>query len=120
MITVSSLQPETRKALAYGLTAVLAFVIAALTLLPLPAPPLAADGGDKVYHFIAFTGLILPVATLRPKALVWIIPAALLFGAGIEILQPFVNRSRDPADFWADAAGVLAGAAIGAALHRFT
>lgn len=120
MITVSSLQPGTRKALAYGLTAVLASVIAALTLLPLPAPPLAADGGDKIYHFIAFAGLMLPVATLRPKALVWTIPVALVFGAGIEILQPFVNRSQDLADFVADAAGVLAGAAIGTALSRLT
>jgi VanZ family protein len=95
-------------------------VIAALTLLPLPAPPLAIDGGDKVYHFIAFAGLMLPVATLRPKALVWMIPAALLFGASIEVLQPFVNRSRDLADFFADAAGVLAGSALGAALNRFS
>ncbi|MGJ8588264.1 MAG: VanZ family protein [Yoonia sp.] len=120
MITLSSLQPGTRKALAYGLTAALASVIVALTLLPLPTPPLATDGGDKVYHFIAFAGLMLPVASLRPMALIWMIPAALLFGAGIEILQPFVNRSRDLADFLADAAGVLAGAAFGAALNRFS
>lgn len=101
------------RTVAYGLTAALATLIALLTLLPLPAPPLTDDGGDKIYHFIAFAGLMLPVATLRPQALVWMIPAALLFGAAIEIIQPVVNRSADFGDFVADAAGVLAGSALG-------
>jgi hypothetical protein len=98
---------------------VFATVIAALTLLPLPAPPLASNGGDKMYHVIAFAGLMLPIASLRPKALIWMIPAALFFGSGIEVVQPFANRNRDLADFWANTAGILTGSASGLALKRF-
>jgi di/tricarboxylate transporter len=97
---------------------VFATVITALTLLPLPVLPLASNGGDKVYHVIAFAGLMLPIASLRPKALIWMIPAALFFGSGIEIVQPFADRSRDLADFWANTAGILTGSAFGLALNR--
>jgi VanZ family protein len=62
---------------------------------------------------------MLPVATLRPRALLWMIPAALLFGAGIEIVQPFLNRGRELADFLADGAGILAGSACGLAMHWY-
>ena len=105
--------PATQKALAYGLTATLAVIIAVLTLRPPSVPPPLPDGLDKVYHFIAFAALVLPIALLRPRALLWMIPAALLFGAGIEIIQPFVNRSRELADFVADGVGVLTGSTIG-------
>lgn len=96
----------------------LATVIAALTSLAVPAPPLVSTGGDKMYHFIAFAGLMLPIASLRPKALIWMIPAALFFGNEIEIVQPFANRSRDLADFWANTAGILTGGAFGLGLNR--
>ena len=119
MTSVPSSKRRARRALAYGLTAMLALVISVLTLLP-PAALLPHSGGaDKLYHFIAFAGLMLPIAILRPLALVWMIPAALLFGGGIEIIQPFVNRGFELADFWADAVGVLAGSAIGLAVYWF-
>jgi hypothetical protein len=47
------------------------------------------------------------------------IPAALLFGAGIEIIQPCVNRSRELADFVADGVGVLTGSTIGLVVNWF-
>jgi len=103
---------------AYGLAAVLAAIIAVLTLLPQALPSSASGSIDKVYHFIAFAGLVLPVAALWPRGLVWMIPAALLFGTGIEIIQPFVNRSRELADFMANGAGILAGSACGLVVHR--
>lgn len=118
-MSVPLLQPRTGKMLAYGLTTAFATLIALLTLLPLPAPPLTTEGGDKIYHFVAFAGLMLPVATLRTQALVWMIPAALFFGAGIEVMQPMVNRSADLGDFLADAAGVLAGSALGGVASWF-
>jgi VanZ family protein len=113
-----NLSPLANRVLAFGLTAMLAVVIIFLTLLK-PASAPGPVGVDKVYHFITFAGLMLPVATLRPRALVWMIPAALLFGAGIEIIQPYVNRSRDLADFLADGVGVLAGSALGLAIFWF-
>jgi hypothetical protein len=111
---------ERRKVVAYTLTCLIAAAIALLTLTPAVEPPPGPDGADKAYHFIAFAGLVLPIALLRPQALVWMIPTALLYGAGIEVIQPFVNRSRDLSDFFADAAGILAGSAFGVALYRFT
>lgn len=104
--------------MAYGLAAVLAAIIAVLTLVPQALPSSASGRIDKLYHFIAFAGLVLPVAALWPRGLVWMIPAALLFGTGIEIIQPFVNRSRELADFMANGAGILAGSAFGFVLHR--
>jgi VanZ family protein len=115
----SSLFSAETKALPYGLTVVLAVIICVLTLLPQSMQPPSSHGFDKLYHVTAFAGLMLPIATLRPRALVWMIPAALLLGAGIEVIQPFVNRSRDLADFWADAVGVLIGSVLGFALHWF-
>lgn len=110
---------------AYWLAAVIAMTITMLTLLPLPAPPLDTQSDDKFYHVMAFVALVLPVAATARRAQVWIVPAALLFGGAIELVQPLVNRSRELADFLADAAGVLLGALIGGALHltfrrRFT
>lgn len=102
---------------AYALAAVIAVTISMLTLLPLPAPPLGTQNDDKIYHLIAFVALVLPVAATAPRALVWMVPAALLFGGAIELVQPLVNRSRELADFLADAAGVLLGALIGVVLH---
>ena len=118
MISTSLLTPANCRRVAYGLAAVLAAIIAVLTLLPQALPSSASGSIDKVYHFIAFAGLMLPVAALWPRGLVWMIPAALLFGTGIEIIQPFVNRSRELADFMANGAGILAGSAFGFVLHR--
>ena len=118
MISTSLLTPANCRRVAYGLAAVLAAIIAVLTLLPQALPSSASGSIDKVYHFIAFAGLVLPVAALWPRGLVWMIPAALLFGTGIEIIQPFVNRSRELADFMANGAGILAGSAFGFVLHR--
>jgi VanZ family protein len=112
------LTPANYRSLAYGLAAVLSAINAVLTLLPLALPSSISGSIDKVYHFIAFVGLILPVAALWPRGLVWMIPAALLFGTSIEIIQPFINRSRELADFLANGVGILVGSAFGFVLHR--
>ena len=50
-------------------------------------------------------------------ALIWVLPAALVFGGVIELIQPFFGRSSELADFWADAAGVGAGTVLGLSLR---
>ncbi|MGJ8585343.1 MAG: teicoplanin resistance protein VanZ [Marinosulfonomonas sp.] len=109
----------TRKWVAISLTAALALVIAILTLTPVNLPRPIMSGADKVYHFVAFAALMLPVSTLYPRALIWLIPWALIFGGVIELIQPLVDRSGEWADFWADTWGVAAGLIAGVATHYF-
>jgi len=102
-----------RHTLALLATALLAAAIAYLTLTP---PRLEALDGllsDKAYHVIAFAALIFPGALLYLRSLIWLIPAALVFGAAIELVQPLVGRSAEMADFVADVVGVACGLALG-------
>lgn len=109
----------TRKWVAISLTAVLALVIATLTLFPVSLPRPITSGPDKLYHFIAFASLMLPVSSLYPRALIWLIPWALIFAGAIELIQPLVNRGGEWADFWADAWGIGAGLLVGTAVYYF-
>lgn len=97
-------------------TTVLVVIIAILTLAPLSVPS-TVPGIDKVYHLIGFAALLVPCAFLYRRALYYILPGAILFGGMIELLQPYVNRSGEWADFYADTAGVMLGAAIGLILR---
>ena len=108
-----------RHTLAIFATAILAALIAYLTLTP-PRPE-TSDGllSDKAYHVIAFAALVFPSALLYRRSLVWLIPAALVLGAAIELVQPFVGRSAELADFVADSVGVACGLAAGYALRAW-
>lgn len=109
--------PFLRRALALVATAALTAVIAYLTL----SEPQSSNPGsllnDKAYHFIAFAALVFPAALLYARSLVWVIPAALMFGAGIELIQPYVGRSREGLDFIADIFGVGVGLFLGQAIR---
>lgn len=102
--------------IALGLTAGLALVILALSLIPLPAPP-PVPGTDKLHHLIAYAALTLPCAVLWPRALIWVLPCIILQGGLIEIVQPWVNRMGEWADFVADLKGVAIGLCLGLCLH---
>jgi VanZ family protein len=93
-------------------------VIAYLTLTP-PRPE-ASDGllSDKAYHVIAFAALILLGTLLYLRSLIWLILAALVFGAAIELVQPLVGRSAEIADFVADVVGVACGLILGLIMRR--
>ncbi|MEO7587147.1 MAG: VanZ family protein [Arachnia sp.] len=98
------------------ITIALAAVIAVLTLMP-PNQVEVPSGSDKTYHFLAFAALALPLAAVRPR---WSVALFLLysaFGGAIEIIQPFVGRSRELADLVADMAGIAIGMALGFLAH---
>ncbi|MHA6262881.1 VanZ family protein [Arenibacterium sp. CAU 1754] len=100
--------------IATGLVAVL-IAIASLAPPPdMPGPP----GHDKLGHGIAYALLILPIAALIPRMLVWGAPLALIYGAAIEVIQPSFGRSCEALDLLADAVGILAGAMIGFGIFR--
>ncbi len=108
-----------RHTLALLFTAILAAVIAYLTLTP-PRPEVP-DGllSDKAYHVIAFAALVFPATLLYTRSLIWLIPAALIFGAAIEIIQPFVGRSAEVGDFVADVIGLVCGITLGFLMRKW-
>ena len=102
--------------IALVLSAVLAVVIAVLTLTPGDGVP-GPSGMDKVYHFTAFAALVWPVTASRPRTALWAVPAAIAFGIAIEIIQPHVGRHRELGDVVANSLGALAGAGLGWVAH---
>ncbi|MFK5997176.1 MAG: VanZ family protein [Rhodobacterales bacterium] len=112
---LKSVKSSPRRTIALGLTAILAMLIAYLTLTPVSAPDLFS-GVDKIYHIIAFAALLIPSAYLYRPVLYYTLPCAILFGGMIEIIQPYVNRTGDMADFAADIIGTILGVAIGLVL----
>jgi hypothetical protein len=107
----------TQSKIALGLTAALALVILVLSLIPLPAPP-SMPGTDKQQHLIAYAALTLPCAVLWPRALLWVLPLIVLEAGLVEIVQPYVNRMREWADFVAGLKGIGLGLIMGLALHQ--
>lgn len=108
--------------LSWALTALLAVTILGLTLSPPVTLPLQGLGllqVDKLYHIAAFAALVLPAALLDPRGLRWVLPAGLVLGLLIEIIQPNVGREASAFDFLADAIGLALGTALGLALRRF-
>jgi len=70
-------------------TLLLAVTITWGTLTPTsPSPDLMGPLSDKLYHLMAFAGLVFPTAWLYARGLIWILPLAALFGRAIELLQP--------------------------------
>jgi VanZ family protein len=107
-----------RHSLALLATVLLTAAIAYMTLTP-PRPEASAGLlSDKAYHVIAFASLIFPGTLLYLRSLIWLIPAALVFGAAIELIQPLVGRSAEFADFVADGVGVACGLILGLIMRR--
>jgi VanZ family protein len=67
---------------------------------------------------IAFAALILPGTLLYLRSLIWLIPAALAFGAAIELVRPLVGRSAEVTDFMADVVGVACGLILGLIMRK--
>ncbi|MCG8543073.1 MAG: VanZ family protein [Alphaproteobacteria bacterium] len=100
------------------MTALLFIVVTVLSLLPKPVPP-PAPGGDKLYHLISYAALMFPAAYVRPPNWIIYVVFFALWGGVIEVLQPFVNRYGDWADFIANGVGVAAGLLLAAAARRW-
>ncbi len=103
--------------LALGLTAVIATVIAALTLTPVSAPS-PIEHSDKIYHLVAFAALALPTSFFQPRWLPLALPFFVIFAGLIEIVQPFVGRTGSVFDAAADIAGIFLGVIMGRWLAR--
>jgi hypothetical protein len=103
---------------ALAATAVIALAIAGLTLTPSISPPsMGLALSDKAYHAIAFAALVMPVAAVFRRRLLWIAIVAFAYGAMIEVIQPFVGRGAEWSDLAANAVGILIGLAVIRILH---
>ena len=101
---------------AASLTFVLTLIICFGTLTSLPKM-IEAPWSDKWYHFIAFATLTYPLVVASRWHWLMIIFFSLFLGASIEIIQPYVNRLGETADFTTDALGVLVGFSLGVIGH---
>lgn len=91
--------------------AITLLILLAITLLSLwPADGLpSVPGTDKTHHFIAYAGLMFPVALRQPKY--WLIIGMFFIGwsGAIELIQPYVNRYGEWLDMLANSTGLLCG-----------
>ncbi len=101
-----------QKRLVILLTGLLVLVISFLTLIPIEVPQ-GVPGTDKMHHVTAFAALVIPAAFLWPRVLLCVAPIAILYGGAIELLQPYVGRSKSLGDFQADILGVFLGVLAG-------
>ncbi|WP_226341090.1 VanZ family protein [Gemmobacter serpentinus] len=101
-----------RTRIAVALLACLTLGIAFGTLMPSGMQP-PVPGGDKTHHLLGFAALTLPVVALRPGWFWPVLAFAVAYGGAIEIVQPYVGRSREMADWLADIAGAAIGAGAG-------
>ena len=98
-------------------TVAVAVVIGVLTLSP-PSGLEMPAGSDKFSHLLAFAALVLPLAVVRPRWNVALFLLSTAYGASIELIQPYVGRSREMADFFADVIGILGGMLVGLLVRR--
>lgn len=95
-----------------AISLILLTVITVLSLLPVPELP-SVPGSDKLHHLIAYAGLAMPVAVKGGPRLLCVLVFYILWSGGIELLQPFVDRYGEFADFLVNGVGVLLGACTG-------
>lgn len=113
------LPPRLRRAApwAWLATALLAAILCALTLAPGEGET-GPSGRDKLYHFVGFGALALPLCLIYPRRAWLVVAGVTAFGGAIEVIQPFVGRGAEWGDLLADALGALFAALVAWALRR--
>ena len=94
-------------------------IILFLSLYPLPMLPIMNVGNDKLYHFIAYLSLVLPIGYAQPKYKFLYLFTLILISGIIEVIQPYVNRYSEWLDFLANTLGILIGFLIGRIVAKF-
>lgn len=94
--------------------------IAYLSLSPLGTLP-EIQVSDKLEHFAAYAllGMLGTLSRKSPLAIVWTLLLILVYGGLIEIVQPYVNRYMELADFVANAAGAVCGGLMAFGLRAY-
>ncbi len=100
-------------------TVAIAVAIGILALTPVPAMPPNHPLSDKMAHMLAFLAVVFPTAALWPRAIAWVGVLAVLYGAAIEVIQPFTGRTAEFGDLVADGIGVGLGIILGSSLRWY-
>ena len=90
-----------------------------LSLYPLPRLPMMNEGVDKLYHFIAYLSLVLPLGYVQPKYTFLYLFTLILIGGIIEVIQPYVNRYGEWLDLLANTLGIFVGFLVGKIVAKF-
>lgn len=90
----------------YLLTVACAVAIALLMLGPVGEAPPPFPHFDKIVHVGAFAVLAFPLCFANSRHAAWVLPAGFIYGAVIELVQPYTGRTSDWLDLLADAAGL--------------
>ena len=88
-------------------------IILFLSLYPLPMLPMMSAGDDKLYHFIAYLSLVLPIGYAQPKYTFLYLFTLILISGTIEVIQPYVNRYGEWLDFLANTLWIFVGFLVG-------
>ena len=94
-------------------------IILFLSLYPLPMLPMMNEGNDKLYHFIAYLFLVLPIGYAQPKYTFLYLFTLIFISGAIEVIQPYVNRYGEWLDFLANTLGIFVGFLIGKIVAKF-
>ncbi|MGG7645459.1 VanZ family protein [Rhodovulum sp. YNF3179] len=98
--------------LTVGLFLILAVLGGVMAIL---GPPLAGNHlglGDKTVHMLVFGLAAFLAALFRPQSIWVIAPLGILYGGGIELIQPAFGRSADWIDFGANGLGIALGMTV--------
>lgn len=93
------------------LTLSVLIVISVSSLMPLPELPL--PGNDKTHHLISYAALMAPSFMVEYRSRFLLLVIFCLWGGGIELVQPYVNRHGEWLDFFANVSGLAVGAMLG-------
>ena len=107
-----------RKYLDIPLTVIVTLTLTVAMLWPLDQPLSALEGGDKLFHFVAFAALSFPLARTGRFGILPVFMGASAFGGALELVQPSFNRSADINDWVADTFGVVVGIGCGLFYRR--
>ena len=77
------------------------------------------EGADKLYHFIAYITLVLPLGYAQPKYTFFYLFTLILISGTIEVIQTYVNRYGEWLDFLANTLGIFVGFLVGKIVAKF-
>lgn len=109
--------PKSYRRMVWAITFVLLVVLVTMALKPVDhsRPHLRIY---DYFHVIGFAALIMPAAFLHPRSLLWLVPILAVFGAMIEVVQPFFGRGTEMQDLVDNIIGLAVGVVLGLVVRQ--